>query len=359
MTQRLIQVNPHPVRAAMARAQRAIVVGDTAELGRFISEMRKASDDPAQPAVGFVTFTTGDLAAGRRLWAVIADPSRARGTRVLAYKTLAQIELMSGRWRAAQVQLDTMAQLDPATALEHRALFALWPLQQVPRAELVAIRDSLVRWKASPGPTNETSLLAELSPAHPYLRMYLLGLFAARLGESSVALRHAAELERRSSAAFAPQFVADLGRTVVAEVALVGGRPQAALNALDQASFWTRIDVPATGMSPFYVHEYERFIRAELQYALGRSDEALKSYIQMADNLFHLGAPAHLRLAQIYDRQGDRRRALDHYSRFLGLWKDCDPQMRPLLVAAQQRANGLIELSNANRANQPKIRDGQ
>ncbi len=339
LTRRLLQVSLHPVRAAMARAQRAIVVGDTAELARFMAEMRKASDDPAQPAVGFLTFTTGDLDAGRRLWGLITDPSRARGTRVLAYKTLAQIELMSGRWRAAQAQLDTMAMLDPATALEHRALFALWPLQRVPRIELVAIRDSLVRWKALPGPTNETSLIAELSPAHPYLRLYLLGLFAARLGEPSAALHYAAELERRSPAAFAPEFVADLGRTVAAEVARLGGRPQAALRILDQAGFWTRIDVPPTGDTPFYVHEYERFIRAELLNALGRSNEALTAYMQLADNLFHSGAPAHLRLAQIYDRQGERRRAVDHYARFIALWKDCDPQLRPLVVAAQQRVN--------------------
>jgi tetratricopeptide (TPR) repeat protein len=342
LTQRYIQANPHPIQVAIARAQRAIVVGDTAELARFMSQMREASDDPAQPAVGFLTFTTGDLEAGRRLWGLITDPSRARGTRVLAYKTLAQIELISGRWRAAQVRLDTMAMLDPVTAFEHRALFALWPLQQVPRAELVAIRDSLVRWKASPGPTNETSLIAEVSPAHPYLRLYLLGLFAARLGEPSAALRYAAELERRSRAAFSPVFVADLGRTVAAEVARAGGRPQAALHILDQARFWTRIDVPATGFSPFYLREYERFIRAELLNALGRSDEALKSYVQMADNLFHLGAPAHLRVAQIYDQRGDRRKAVDHYARFIALWKDCDPELRPLVVGAQQRIKDLM-----------------
>jgi tetratricopeptide (TPR) repeat protein len=341
LTHRLLQLNPPPIRAAMARAQLAIVVGDTAALARFLAEIRKVSDDPAQPAVGFLTFTTGDLEAGRRLWRLIADPSRAPGTRVLAYKTLAQIELMSGRWRAAQVQLDTIGALDPSTALEHRALFSLWPLQHVPRTDLLALRSSLIRWKASPGPPNETSLSAELSPAHPYLRLYLLGLFAARLGEPSAALRYAAELQRRSRAAFAPEFVADLGQSVAAEVARIRGQPQVALNLLDQASFWTRTDVQPTGDSPFYVHEYERFVRAELLNALGRSTEALTSYVQMADNLFHLGAPAHLRLAQIYDHLGDRRRAVGHYARFIALWKDCDAHLRPLVVEAQRRLDAI------------------
>jgi tetratricopeptide (TPR) repeat protein len=78
-----------------------------------------------------------------------------------------------------------------------------------------------------------------------------------------------------------------------------------------------------------------------LQHALGRSDEALKSYVQMADNLFHPGAPAHLRVAQIYDHQGDRRRAVDHYARFIALWKDSDPELRPLVTGAQQRVKDL------------------
>jgi tetratricopeptide (TPR) repeat protein len=341
LTRRLLQGNPGPLEAMAVRAQRAIVVGDTAELARFMAEMRKASDDLAQPTIGFLTFTTGDLQAGRRLWSLIGDPSRARGTRVLAYKTLAQIELMSGRWRAAQAQLDTLAALDPSTALELRALFSLWPLQQVSDSDLVTLRDSLARWKPLSVPTNETSLIAELSPAHPYVRLYLLGLFAARLGESSAALRYAAELNRRSRLAFAPEFVADLGRSVAAEVARLSGEPQVALQVLDQASFWTRTDVRLTGASPFYAHEYERFVRAELLNALGRSNEALTSYVQLADQLFHSGAPAHLRLAQIYDHQGDRRRAVDHYARFISLWKDSDPQLRPLVVAAQQRVNAV------------------
>jgi len=124
-------------------------------------------------------------------------------------------------------------------------------------------------------------------------------------------------------------------------VARLGGHPEAALHILEQASFWTRTDVQPTGDSPFYVHEYERFSRAELLNAVGRSDEARKSYTQMADNLFHLGAPAHLRLAQIYDHQGERRRAVDHYARFIALWKHCDPQLRPLVMEARQRVNGV------------------
>jgi tetratricopeptide (TPR) repeat protein len=314
----------------MSRMQRAVVFGDTAEQARFIANMRGASDFPAQPAAGFITFTTGDLRLGRRLWRLIAEPSRSRDIRVLAYKTLAQIELMSGRRRAAQIELDSMALLDPAAALEHRALFSLWPLQQVSRGDLSALRDSLLRWKAEPGVGQPGSLVEHL-PARLYLRLYLLGLLESRLGDHSASLRYAAELERRAGSAFSPAYVADLSRSVRAEVSRAQGRPEEALRTLQQASFWTRVDEEISGDSPFYAREYERLTRAELLYSVGRYSEALQQYRVLADNLFHSGAPAHLRMSEIYERQGEREKAADHHARFTELWKDSDPEVRSFL----------------------------
>jgi tetratricopeptide (TPR) repeat protein len=247
---------------------------------------------------------------------------------------------MNGRWHAAQRQLDTMATLDPATALEHRVLFSLWPLQQVPRSELVALRDSVRRWKAGPGPSNEASLTAEHGPAHPYLRLHLLGLLDARLGDSTAALRHAAELERRAGSAFAPQFVSKLGRAVRAEVARFSGRLEEALGLLEPLLGPSEVDSAASN-SPFFAHEYQVLASADLLYLLGRHDEALIRYRALAANLFHSGAPAHLRMAQIYDRKGDRQKAAEHYARFLELWKDCDPELRPVVEEASRRLAAL------------------
>ncbi len=339
LTKRILQQHPEPERVMMARAQRAFAFGDTAGQARFEDELRKASDFPAQQAAGFVTFTTGDLLVGRRLWRLITDPSRSRGFRVLARKTLAQMELMGGRWRAARAELDSMALLDPSAALEHTALFSLWPLQRVPRQELMVLRAALLRWKAAPTP-NE-NLRMEHGPVRRYLRLYLLGLLDARLGEYSKALGYAAELERRASSASDSAFVADLAHTVRAEVARSRRRPDEALQILEQAGFWAGTYERITGDSPFYAREYERFTRAELLVAVGRYDDALRSYATLADNLFHSGAPANLRMAQIYERQGEPKKAAAHYGRFAELWKDCDPEFRPLVEEARQRQRRL------------------
>jgi tetratricopeptide (TPR) repeat protein len=113
-----------------------------------------------------------------------------------------------------------------------------------------------------------------------------------------------------------------------------------ALTILDSLSFWTPQELELTGDSPFYGYEYESIMQAELLYASGRFGDALRAYRIMADALFHSGAPAHLRMGQIYERQGKRREAASHYARFVELWKDCDPELRPILEDARRRIQG-------------------
>jgi tetratricopeptide (TPR) repeat protein len=336
LTDRLLQVSLPP-SSWFYHGQRAVASGDTAETARFMATLRKAGDKIAQPFGGYVVFTTGDLAVGRRIWRLFTEPSRSRGLRVLAHLTLAKMELMTGRWGAAKVEIDSAMALDSATALEHRALLSLWPLQQVSRSELLALRNALQRWKAAPGPSNESSVTAMHAPAHPYLRLYLLGLLNVRLDEYAPALDYAAELERRAGKSIAPAFVRRLGRAVRVEVARARGRAEQALATLDSAGFWAPEDLNGTADSPFYDHEYERFTRAELLDSLGRQGEALQAYQSIADQLFHAGAPAHLRMARIYERQGERQKAAAHYARFAELWKDCDPELRPLVEEARHR----------------------
>jgi tetratricopeptide (TPR) repeat protein len=304
-----------------------------------MATLRKAGDEIAQPTGGAVVAATGDLVVGRRIWRLFTEPSRSRGLRVLAHLTLAKMELMTGRWSAAKVEIDSAMALDSATALEHRALLSLWPLQQVSRSELLALRNALHRWKATAGPPNEGFVTAEHAPAHPYLRLYLLGLLSARLNDHAPALEYAAELERRAGKSFAPAFVRGLGRAVRVEVARARGRAAQALATLDRARFWDLQDLKGGGGGhlAFFAQEYETLTRAELLDSLERQGEALQAYQSIADQLFHAGAPAHLRMARIYERQGERQKAAAHYARFAELWKDCDPEFRPLVAEARQR----------------------
>jgi tetratricopeptide (TPR) repeat protein/TolB-like protein len=339
LTNRMLRIDPHSRTSPWFRwylqGQRDIAFGDTAGIERFVAAIRNSPDE-ARPFAAYAVYTTGDLQAGRTIWRLFTEPPHSRGVRVLSYLTLAKMEVMSGRWSAAKVELDSAAALDPATALEHRVLLALWPLLRVPRPELVALRDSLLRWKAVPGPPNQTSVSGDHASAHPYLRPYLLGLLDVRLGDYPDARTRAEELARRAGTSYAPAFVGDLGRAVRAEVARAQGRPGEALQILENLEFWSHSDLDAQGDSPFFTREREQFTRAELLHALGRDTEAIEVYRALADDLFHSGAPAHFRLAEIYRQGGDRVQSAAHYAKFAELWKDCDPELRPLVVEAQR-----------------------
>ena len=334
LTQRIFRIGAGR-KESFYRGQQAIARGDTAGINRYLAALKNTPEEYAQPSGGMVVFTTADLAVGRRIWRSFTEPSRTRGTRVLAYLTLAKMELMQGRWSAATADLDAGQALDPATVLEHRALLSLWPFLNLPRTELLALRDSLLRWRPAPAGPDDTGIIAAHGPAHPYLRKYLLGLFASRLGEEAAALGYARELDAEAATSFAPSFVRTWARSVRAEVAGARGHAGEALAILDSLESRSQEDLRLVGISPFFSQELNQFARAEALFALRDDGDALEAYRAIADELFHTGAQAHFRMAQIYSRRGEREQAARHYERFVGLWKNCDPELRPLLAQAK------------------------
>ncbi|NIP89871.1 MAG: hypothetical protein GWN84_03390, partial [Gammaproteobacteria bacterium] len=95
----------------------------------------------------------------------------------------------------------------------------------------------------------------------------------------------------------------------------------------------------------FYSQDRERYLRAGLLAATGREEEALVWYNGFSEAspyaLAYL-APSHLERARIYERRGEREQAARHYPRFVELWSECDPELRPM---AQQAQRALVRLS--------------
>ena len=164
---------------------------------------------------------------------------------------------------------------------------------------------------------------------------------------------------RSPERSFAPAFVRDLGRVLRAEVGRARGSPAEALLILDSLEYWTDQPLDANGNSFFFDHEREHFTRAELLGAVGREQEALRAYRNIADFLYHSGAPAHFRLAEIYQRRGERQNAAEHYARFIELWQDCDPELRPLAEEARRRMGqaeqALAPLSSGSSRPTPEV----
>lgn len=270
---------------------------------------------------------------------LLTEPSRPEAEREAGYALQALYELARGRRLAAGQPLANSEAMGPVvgfhSGLETRAALWVSPFLAVPRGELEQLREALA------GLDYDTVWA-------PISRAYLLGLVSARLGEPAEALRYASQLEARAARPDAGEDSAraslnrDFALTVRAQVAALSGDPEAALRLLED----TRPEERARFLpwSPLFSGAHERYLRAEVLEALARDEEAINWYASLGllpAEVSYL-APAHLRRAEIYERLDRPEEAAFHYKRFIDLWREPDPELRPEVARAE---NALQRLS--------------
>jgi tetratricopeptide (TPR) repeat protein len=320
------------------RAILATVRRDSAWRTQLLQEARQETSGYPE-ATWWLALYLNDFRAAEEFARAALASSLPRHFRDEVRLTLAWVELAQGRWKTAKSEFALVERSLPL-AKRMRALSATWPFLAVADSELVAIRAELDAWDPhaeAPKPTP-----GRVSTLQPQLRLYLLGLLSSRLGNQAESLRHAAELEKSDHPPEAAALVRDLARTIRADVEWRQGRPAEALELLKPV----KGEVPADLLGdPVFGEDGARYLRAELLYQLGRDREALEWFshgFQGRPSELVYQAPGHLRQAEIYERLGDRQQAIDHYSRFIQLWKSCDPEQRPSVERARARLAVLV-----------------
>ena len=321
--------------------------GDRAGEEQAMAFLRTAPDVAVYEAARFVATLTLDLAAARRIAELLADPTRP--AEVAGYRDIINgfLDLATGRLAAARRRLIQAAALQPATALEYEGLIATLSFLPVQRADLEAMRNRLAAWNASavPRSTHPYPGFDVHQGVHHVLRLYLIGVLSARLGDAA-ALSCAAELDRVEGSGDAVPLARDLAHSVRAQHAFWRGEHPAAFAALELLRVEPR-QVLVVLQSPFYTETAEHWLRAELLHSLGREQEAIRWYASLSQaSLYDLiyRAPSHLRRGQILERLGESDQAAEHYQRVAELWADCDPELRPML---DQATAGLERLGRA------------
>ena len=96
---------------------------------------------------------------------------------------------------------------------------------------------------------------------------------------------------------------------------------------------------------PYFSEEHARYLRSRLLFQAGRDEEALR----LAESAFagtpaelHYLAPAHLLRAEIQQRMGNKDAAAEEYSRFIALWRSCDPPLRPVVEGAKTQLARMV-----------------
>ncbi|HEY6066150.1 MAG TPA: hypothetical protein VIY96_08325, partial [Thermoanaerobaculia bacterium] len=332
--------SPEHVRAI--RALQAFSVDDRGKQDQLVTELDR-SDGPAI-AMAFleVSLYARNLRGAERIARLLAEPSRPPRVRSYGQVALAYLAVARGKWADARKSLEAIAPSDPWTSLEHRALFSSLPFLRVSRAELSAVRDGLVKLDpaAVPRVENPAVFIDAHYDLHLLLRMYLMALVSARMGDIDHAKEYSDEIEKQKFPAAYKTLAADFARSVRAQIDLVQKKPAEALKELEPILAETKNPLE----SPFVSEAYERFTRAELLYGLGRDREALGWFDHLVESSvfeFVYLPLSYLRKAEIFDRSGDPKNASASYEAFIELWGDCDAELAPMVDLARGRLETL------------------
>lgn len=288
-TRRFIALDPEAERNVELSTVRAAGLGDSAAIAEVVERYDGSEDAGVALAVWGAAVFARDLPMARAAAVSLTRPTRSPEARWYGYAALAHIDAAQGRDSAASAQLDALATLNAGMALEYRASFALFPFDVAPRQELSALRDRLERLDPAAIPTsdNPSIIFTAYDELHGVFRSYLLGLISAQLGDAAAAERYAAELASTRPRPTDGSLPQDLALSVRAEVARLAGRLEEALDLLSEARLATWY--AQTASSTLFSQVRERFVRAHLFEALGRTEEARGWYESMGQlSMFEL-----------------------------------------------------------------------
>jgi serine/threonine-protein kinase len=318
-------------RALEMRALVAYSHDDPPGMAAIAKEVNDADEYVLMSVLQAAVHYAHNFDAGADLAHRYTAPVAGRTSRVYGHRVLTQLPLAGGRLeRDVAVRLLGNA-LDSDWLLESEALFAADPVFPVSKGWIAAVRDSVAARR------NYPTLLSTLpSPEPKYgslMQTYLLGLLSVRLGDSVGVVKALAGLADTHDPRFSSA-ASNLAIGLRAEVARSRGDLAGALRELDHLA-WD-FGVPLLDR-PVRWAMHERFLRAELLHQLRRDPEALALYESFTGSydLTYM-AVAQLRQGEIYEHMKQKGPAAFHYGRFVGMWKDCDPELRPLLLHAKE-----------------------
>jgi DNA-binding SARP family transcriptional activator len=322
---------------------RAFAIGGEAERRDATSALRRTADEPLLQAAVKAGVYAENLPAAEQLARYLTEPLHGSTYRRLGYTFGALLSMARGRRAAADSLLYGAGPPEAPAQIGLIGYLAALPFVPTPRTELAATREAVRQWTthlSGDGPDERAWWLLD-----PRYRGYVLGLLSLRLADTTAVAGYVRELDAVRGSEMAQRLGRDLALTLRAELAHRRGSPEQALALLN-----ARSRAPSLGAATTVLGSgaYERYLRADLLRELGRLDEARAWYESMGQTavpeLPFLG-PAELRLAQLADAGGDRTRAVAHYRRAVELWRDCEPELRPVRDAAARRLRQLAPSS--------------
>ena len=345
--EKVLKLIPTGEREMEMRVLRAVAIESEAEIDQLMTQLRTEGELSLTQSIWIAPVYSQKIKASMPLISLLTSPTRTSEARSLGHSWLAYLYVATGQWQLAKKELDAIESYDSVSALENLALLFSLPFLNIPVDELQEIRRQLEQVKpVDRVPSNPSFHFNVHDDIHTILQSYLLGLLSARVGDNDAAIQHATQLAQLEAPESGGTIATDLALSVRSQIDLIGGRLKQALALLEQTRNETWYH--KTLSSPFYAQTHQRFMRAELLRKLGRGEEALGWYESLPAitpfGLVYL-AISHLRRGEIYESLGQEEQAVEHYSRFIELWRDCDPELQPLLEDAKEKLSELRKVT--------------
>lgn len=344
----LTRTVPDGVVPVFWAAQQAWSTADTTAQQQVLAALRESNSYYITLAVWYVSVYAHDLDGAATIARLLTREGTVASARGFGHIVLAYLSVARGRLADAERELAAAEAFLPVDAAEARANLLLIPFVPATPAQLRAARERLV-------PPAPDTLLPLYEPRgfatvhegqHAVIQAYLRAGLDIRLGDFAPARSQMARLEAAAANTAATPEVRELARGLArdlaiglrAQIAWARGRDSVALEELERM----RLEAPfeLAWASPFYARIHERWLRAELLERTGRAGDAADWYRTFAENapydLVYL-APALLHAAEIHEQRGETALAIRGYQRMIELWRDCDPELRPLVAKAERR----------------------
>ncbi len=318
------------------RSVRAFAVGDKTGQDRVIADLQAAGLAAIQQSVWRVAVYTHNVEGAERIARTMLEVATPAGAAAEAHYALSMLLLARGQVKAAIAEGNLVPRLLPWSPRVGNPDFVALGFLPVDRAAIGDLRDRYSRLESPSPAAGNTASAATFASSLPIVRHYRVGVLSVRMNETSVALGRAELLDTMK----VEPSVRGLQRLCVAimraDAAADRGRPAEALAQLER----TPVEVPTEVGGAFGVEPYGAWLRAESLHTLGRDAEAIAWYESRADlfiNEMMYLAPSHLRRGEIFEALGNREQAVEHYQRFVDLWRTSDPELQGVVRKVEQR----------------------
>jgi tetratricopeptide (TPR) repeat protein len=332
---------PLSFRLVPARGRR-----DASTVARLLTEARTLESRQLQLASRYVAAYLDDPAFADSLTRLDLAWRERPLNRAQAQVQLGWLAVAEGRWLDAWREFEAAERMEGAGAVAvHLAFAATLPFLEPSVSDLEAVRARLTRWRPDLDPGAQAGDVASL--LRPHLRQYLLALVGSRRDDEASVASHRDSLQ----ALTAPEGLSDVVGMMIATVdsdrAYRRGHFQTVIDLLSRQSPALPLELlalPRPAHLREYGFEHARLLRGLAAMHLGNDTEALRwleNGFAGSPQELAFRAPVHLDLARVYERMGDKVRAMERYDAGIRLWRRADPELQVRVNDARERLKAL------------------